>query len=98
MHLEPLGLQDHREVLIDRLSNEKKALRQEKFENPPDTAVDASTDLDASGVHPDASQKEASREKNCKIREMDAQDASDAKIPTHSISKEDDFLEGEDKG
>lgn len=68
---------------------------QEESDNPPDACADASPDLDASSVHPDASQEEASREKDRKIQEMDARDASDAKIPTHSISEEDDFLEGE---
>jgi len=68
---------------------------QEESDNPPDACADASPDLDASSVHPDASQEEASREKDRKIQEMDARDVSDAKIPTHSISEEDDFLEGE---
>jgi hypothetical protein len=71
------------------------AQNKQESENPPDASVDASTKLDASSIQPDASQKEASREISSKIREMDALDASDAKFPTHSISKEDSFLEGE---
>jgi hypothetical protein len=68
---------------------------QEKSVNPPDASVDASPNLDASATHPDASQKEAPRDKYRKIGEMDAKDASDAEFPTHSISAEDDLLEGE---
>jgi len=73
----------------------QSAQRQEESENPPDASVDASPNLDASSVYPDASQKEASSEKDRKIQEMDAQDASDAEFPTNSVSEEDDFLEGE---
>jgi hypothetical protein len=51
--------------------------------------------LDAYDTHPDASQKEAPRDKDRKIGEMDAKDASDAEFPTNSISAEDDLLEGE---
>jgi len=68
---------------------------QEESVNPPDASVDASPNLDASATHPDASQKEAPRDKDRKIGEMDAKDASDAKFPTYSISAEDDLLEGE---
>jgi 5S rRNA maturation endonuclease (ribonuclease M5) len=91
----------NRKILIDRLGSEKSvrsvhsAQDQEESENPPDASMDASPGLDAPGVHTDASQNEASREKDRKFYEMDAQDASDAKIPIHSMSEEDDFLEGE---
>jgi hypothetical protein len=73
----------------------QSAQAQDEYENPPDAAVDASPDLDASNGRPDASQKEASMKKDKKIWEMDAQDAADAKFSTHSISEEDDLLEGE---
>jgi hypothetical protein len=91
----------NRKILIDRLGSEKSvrsvhsAQDQEGSENPPDASIDASPGLDAPGIHPDASQNEASREKDRKIYEMDAQDASDAKFPTHSISVANDLLEGE---
>jgi len=68
---------------------------QEESDNPPDASVDASPNLDAYDTHPDASQKEAPRDKDRKIGEMDAKDASDAEFPTNSISAEDDLLEGE---
>jgi hypothetical protein len=73
----------------------QSAQGQEESENPPDASVDASPDLDASSVHPDASQNEASSGNDKEIRQMDAQDASDAEFPTHSISAADDLLEGE---
>jgi hypothetical protein len=91
----------NRKILIDRLGSEKgvqsvhSAQGQEESENPPDASVDASPDLDASSVHPDASQNEASRGNDKEIEQMDAQEASDAEFPTHSISAEDDLLEGE---
>jgi 3-hydroxyisobutyrate dehydrogenase-like beta-hydroxyacid dehydrogenase len=85
----------NRKILIDRLGSEKSvqsvhsAQGQEESENPPDTSVDASS------VHPDASQNGASSGTDREIDQMDAQDASDAEFPTYSISAEDDLLEGE---
>jgi len=73
----------------------RNAQAQEKSDNQPDAAMDASPDLDASSAHPDASQNEASRKKDKEIDQMDAQDASDAKLSTQSIPEEDDLLEGE---
>jgi hypothetical protein len=68
---------------------------QEESAKPPDASVDASPNLDASATHPDASQNEASSGNDKEIRLMDGQDASDAEIPTNSISEADDLLEGE---
>jgi 5S rRNA maturation endonuclease (ribonuclease M5) len=84
----------NRKISIDRLGRETSVRsvhsvqRQEGSDNPPDASVDASTNLDAS-------QNEASSAKARKIQGMDAQDASDAKFPTHSILAADDLLEGE---
>jgi 5S rRNA maturation endonuclease (ribonuclease M5) len=91
----------NRKILIDRLGSGnsvqsvQSAQGQEESENSPDAAVDASPDLDASSVHPDASQNKASSGKDKEIEQMDAQDASDAESSVYSISENDDLLEGE---
>jgi hypothetical protein len=74
----------NRKISIDRLGSETSV-----------QSVHSVQGQEGSDNPPDASQKEASREKDRKIRGMDAQDASDAKFPTHSILAADDFLEGE---